>query len=269
MMIFIPRTNRVCSSHLNDGIFNDQAISMIHANKKHFLMEGDEITEWIKKLVNSMDNKPIIMDFSRETNFKSEDYELLLGVKKDQFFELFSICKPHLHASKNRKKENALAVLLMKMRLDVSQNVLALLFGFSSQARVSDTISHVADILDKNYAIHHVGFGHLTRDEALQHNSGFFHAIIKTPPESLHLTVDGTYIDIQKSSNFVLQRETYCTWKKKNLVKPVMMIFDDGYILDANTIWASDNYNNDASILKKLLEKEGRKSLRSILHEGM
>jgi hypothetical protein len=269
MMIFIPRTNRVCGIHLNDGLLTDQALTMIKANKQHFMMEGDEITSWIKKLVNSLDNKSTIMDFSRDSNFKSEDYELLLGVTKDEFFELYSICKPHLHSSKNRNKANAVALLLMKLRLDLSQKVLALLFGISSQPRVSQTISHVAEVLDKYYVVHHVGFGHITREQALSHNSGFSHAILQSPQDSLHLTIDGTYIDVQKSSNFVLQKETYCTWKKKNLVKPTMIIFDDGYIYDANKMWASDNLNNDASILKKILEKEGEKTLRSILHEGM
>jgi hypothetical protein len=217
----------------------------ITANKSSFIMEGSNITTWIRTLVNALNQETNFIDFSIKTSFKSEDFELLLGVSKSEFLLLFEICRPHLHKSKNRCPENALALLLMKLRMDVSQKVLAFLFGIKSQESVSHTISHVAEILNTHYVPYHLGFQHLSREEAKAHDSNFFHSILQTPPETLHLTMDATYLYIQKSSNHELQRKTYSMHKHRNLLKPMLTTLADGYILSSTGLWYTDGANND------------------------
>lgn len=268
LLIFIPSNNRICKKHVEFGRFTDDALRLIKSDRESFIMDGDAITKWMKTLVSISNSQSCIMDFSKNSQFKTEDFMLLLGVTKSQFLEIFEKCKKYLYDSKNRSRENALAILLMKLRLDLSQAVLALLFGFKSQASVSSTISKVAEVVDKHYASLHVGYEHITREEALTHTSEFFHQILQTPTDSLHLTIDGTYIDIQKPSNFELQRQTYSLHKHKNLVKPVMTIFDDGYIYSPDGIWFCDAKNNDSSILNKILDENGPNSMRSIMEEG-
>jgi len=47
--------------------------------------------------------------------------------------------------------------------------------------------------------------------------------------DKIIMIFDGTYLFIQKSANFSLQRNTYCSHKSRNLIKPMMVVYP-GYI---------------------------------------
>jgi hypothetical protein len=63
------------------------------------------------------------------------------------------------------------------------------------------------------------------------------------------IIIDGTYIDIPKSSNFRVLRQSFCLHKHKHLVKPIMLVAPDGYIIEVYGPYFSDGRNNDASCL--------------------
>jgi hypothetical protein len=64
----------------------------------------------------------------------------------------------------------------------------------------------------------------------------------------------GTYLYTEKSnSNFLFQRKSYSGQKKRNLVKPMMMVCSDGYIVGILGPYLARN--NDASILRDLLKE--------------
>lgn len=70
--------------------------------------------------------------------------------------------------------------------------------------------------------------------------------------------MDGTYIYIQKSSKYTFQRKSYSIYKGRPLVKPMMIVTSDGYILDILGPFLADGKNNDAAILNQhLREGEG------------
>ncbi|OXA52003.1 hypothetical protein Fcan01_13830 [Folsomia candida] len=268
--IFIPPKNRTCASHLENNQFTNEALIQITADKQSFELSGPDITKWIAQLLKHIDNKVTILDFGKNSHIKPEDYHLLLGVTRDQFLELLEICRHHIHSSSNRSVENALALFLMKMRLDLPQKVLALLFGIDGQQRVSETITRVAEVLDREFVPYNLGCGemHLNREMAESHDSEFYHRILDTPPKSLHVTCDATYLNIQKPSNFEVQRKTFSLHKFRNLVKPMLIVFADGYILDADGPWFSDFKNNDANILEKIVNRAGAGTLLILLQPG-
>ncbi|XP_021943615.1 uncharacterized protein LOC110842214 [Folsomia candida] len=268
--IYIPPKNRTCASHLENNQFTNEALNQITADKQSFELSGPDITKWTTQLLKHIDNKVTILDFGKNSHIKPEDYHLLLGVTRDQFLELLEICRHHIHSSSNRSVENALALFLMKMRLDLPQKVLALLFGIDGQQRVSETITRVAEVLDREFVPLNLGCGerHLDREMALSHDSEFFHRILDTPPKALHVTCDATYLNIQKPSNFEIQRRTFSLHKFRNLVKPMLIVFADGYILDADGPWFSDFKNNDANILEKIVNRAGADTLLILLQPG-
>lgn len=61
--------------------------------------------------------------------------------------------------------------------------------------------------------------------------------------------IDGTYTNINKSSNFHILRQFYCRYKSCHLVKPVLIVVLDGYIL---IIQGSDSRRHDAQILNNV-----------------
>jgi len=62
--------------------------------------------------------------------------------------------------------------------------------------------------------------------------------------------IDGTYVYIPKSTNFRALRQSYCVHKGRHLVKPVLIVAPDGYILDIQGPYFSDSKNNDAALLQ-------------------
>ena len=62
-----------------------------------------------------------------------------------------------------------------------------------------------------------------------------------------------------------MQRKTWSAHKHRNLVKAMMLVFPDGYILQAESCFFANGANNDANILNGLLEKDGPDSLRSVM----
>ena len=65
-----------------------------------------------------------------------------------------------------------------------------------------------------------------------------------------------------------MQRKTWSAHKHRNLVKAMMLVFPDGYILHAESCFFANGANNDAKILNRLLEKDGKDSLRSFMRNG-
>lgn len=90
----------------------------------------------------------------------------------------------------------------MKMRLDVSQKVLAILFGLSNQSAVSKIIMTVMVAFEKSLFVEKiVGFEHITRLELFEkHMKKFFTTILNIEEENLVLILDATYLYIQKPS---------------------------------------------------------------------
>jgi len=135
------------------------------------------------------------------------------------------------------------------------QNVLRSLFGVSSQARVSDTITSVSAALGKSFVKNNLGFEHLSRKDALEHHSrNMYYTLFEEVDRSkIFLVMDATYVYIEKPGDFATQKLTYSGQKKRNLVKPFMVVLPSGYILEASGPWYATGANNDAGILKAIL----------------
>lgn len=66
--------------------------------------------------------------------------------------------------------------------------------------------------------------------------------------------LDGTYIHIQKSSNFEMQKRTWCTYKNDNIVKMMVAVTGDGRCFMAYGPYLSDSSNSDMYILNMLTD---------------
>ncbi|CAF3491531.1 unnamed protein product [Rotaria socialis] len=140
------------------------------------------------------------------------------------------------------------------MRLGFSNRVLASLFHLKNKRSVSYTIHSARLTLMKNFTHHYIGLQHVDRQTVIDHHqTSIASELFTTTPDQLCILMDGTYIYIQKSSYYEMQRRTYSLHKHRHLVKPMMITPSTGYILTIIEPFLADGKKNDASIAKNIL----------------
>ena len=123
-----------------------------------------------------------------------------------------------------RSVRTALAVFLMKIRLGISNRVLASLFHLTNKRIVSYIIRSVREALMKDFTPHHIGLQHIDRQTVLNHHqTAIATELFTTSPNQVCIVMDGTYLYIEKSSNNEMQRKTYSSHKHRHLVKPMLI----------------------------------------------
>ncbi len=60
-----------------------------------------------------------------------------------------------------------------------------------------------------------------------------FKSLFETDDDTLFVTFDGTYLYTDKPGDFDDQKHTWSEQKKRNLVKPMMVVLESGYVIDA------------------------------------
>jgi len=145
-------------------------------------------------------------------------------------------------------------MLLMILRKNLTQDLIGFLLNVS-QSVVSTTIHAVKEACLASFVPSNLGVHHLTREEAIQkHSIKFVNDVFEKPNTCLPLIMDGTYFYIEKSGDFGAQSMTYSMHKHRNLLKCMLTVLPDGYILDAHGLYYANGGSNDANILKYLLE---------------
>lgn len=85
----------------------------------------------------------------------------------------------------------------------------------------------MTDIVPRN-----LGFQHITREDIIQkHTRQLAKDLMTSSQDPAILVLDGTYVGIQKSSNFSFARRPYSLHKHRPLLKPGMVVTTKGYIV--------------------------------------
>ena len=104
-----------------------------------------------------------------------------------------------------------------------------------------------------NFVPKHLGLGHITHTEFCEkHTTTIAGSLFKSSQDADEaiLILDGTYIYIQKSMDYLFQRKSYSMHKNRPLVKPMMVVGSDRYILTVLGPYYANGKNNDAEITK-------------------
>lgn len=146
----------------------------------------------------------------------------------------------------------ALAAYLMYLRTGQSQAQIASKFRMS-QSNFLWYIDTVRCDLINIFVPLHLG---IANRQVLRDNCTVRAKILCNLGEKNIVTVwDGTYLYLPKSANFCFQKVTYSEQKKRNLVKPMMYITPNGYIvdvLDPKNLWSANM--DDADIFRQILQ---------------
>jgi hypothetical protein len=141
----------------------------------------------------------------------------------------------------------ALTVFLVKMRLGVSNRVLASLFHLKNKRVVSRIIHEVTEALLKDFVPYHLGFQHIDRKTILQHHQiSIASQLMADQDDQVIVVMDGTYLYVQKSSNNKFQRRSFSMHKHRHLIKPM---------ITTATVSITYSYFECITSLEKLLER--------------
>lgn len=215
--------------------------------------ESSEINsdEEVQPLEDTNDIEPIIsvLDFSTMTD---KNMHIFTGLTCSQFDNLFESCS----SLRNKKvsAKNRLGMLLMKMRHDLPNNFLAALFGYSDDSASSKALKSVRVTLMNEFVVKNLGVNNLSREQVLSRVPEFSQKLYAAEKDKLVVIMDGTYIYTQKSNNYKVQRRFFSGQKSRPLIKPMMIVTTDGYIVDC--IGPYVGANNDSSILICLMKQE-------------
>ena len=117
------------------------------------------------------------LDFD-DPSLINEDYEAWTGWTKEEFDHMFEQISMHFHSSLNRTSRNAFAIFWIKVKTNLSFRQIGSLFNFpgdmeSRRRRAADTFDSVTELLLTYFVPNHLGIGHITRDEAKDHNTSY------------------------------------------------------------------------------------------------
>ncbi|CAF1418557.1 unnamed protein product [Rotaria magnacalcarata] len=165
--------------------------------------------------------------------------------------------------SRLRSVRVALTIFLAKIRLALSNRVLACVFRLASKRSVARICHQVRVVFMQDLVPYHVGFQHVSRETILaQHQTTVVTEPLTNGRDQVVLIADGTYFFCQKSSNNEFQRRTYSQHEHRHLVKSM-----DGYIISSLGPFFTDSLNNDAAILKHCM-LNNEQDVLSWLHDN-
>lgn len=114
-------------------------------------------------------------------------------------------------------------------------------------------ISTVRQFLMQRFVPENIGLNSITKENYIvRHVPEFVNELYNANPNISRViaAIDGTYSYIPKSSNFRTLRQSFSIHKSRHLLKPVLIVALDGFILDIQGPYFSDSRNNDAAILE-------------------
>ncbi|CAH2101317.1 unnamed protein product [Euphydryas editha] len=112
----------------------------------------------------------------------------------------------------------------------------------------------VRKILCQDFVPSYLGINHLTHEQLVQHNLTIPNGLYNTTDTNAVVICDGTYIYINKSANYMFQKETYSLHKYRNLLKPFLIVASDGYIVDCFGPYKATT--SDSTIMTNLFSRD-------------
>lgn len=268
--LLVPVGCKCCRKHLLGKRLN---IDHLHVDfdkyKKHnSALSSKEIQDLLEHVRLRAMGSCNTYNLSFDKLIKDEDYNSLLGISKLNFDDLV-LHVTSMRNTQNRTVRNAVGILLFKLKSGLSNGLLATLCGFRCRRQVAEIVESARKAIMKDFVPHNLGFDHITRQNVIDnHTTDISKQLFSDPiSDTVILVLDGTYIYIQKSSMYKFQRLSYSMHKGRPLVKPFLVTTTTGYILEVFGPYLANGRNNDASIIKNIMETN-RCNILNFLNEN-
>ncbi|XP_045173214.2 uncharacterized protein LOC123534842 [Mercenaria mercenaria] len=249
--IFVDFKNRCCASHLENGHFTQESLNALKENKLADRLSRTDILHLLKNVRTFMLQSKFL-NFDCTYNMSDDDFHTLTGISKGQFEDLVKHVDK-LRDTEVRTARNCIGIFLVKLRTGLSNKLLSVLFGITP-AQIQRSITSARLDLMESFVPENIGFEHISHSQFCEnHTTPIAKELFTNADDQAVLVMDGTYIYVQKSSNYEFQRRSYSMHKHRPLVKPMVIVGTDGYILAILGPYFSDGKNNDASITKHMM----------------
>lgn len=253
--IIIPEVAvRSCRDHLDGrGFILRPLLPAIPCRNRLYLMTPQYLQRFLSAIPTVASGKWLFNDIY---DLNDETIRCLTSLSSDQFNELYTFCQrvPYDRGHYEVKRKDLL-MFLCKLRQGLSDELLTVMFQYSSRRITSSTVSFVRQSLMMHFVPQNIGFNAITREQYINlHVPDFHQELYNSQNHQVAVAyVDGTYTYCFKSSNFRSLRQSYCQHKGRHLIKPALIVAPDGYILDIQGPYFSDYQNNDAAMLENEL----------------
>lgn len=142
-----------------------------------------------------------LIDFDHVDKWPTGRMHALTGLTVEEFESLVRSLSRHFPLRRKYTPPQLLGCLLMKLRLNVSHEVLAHLCGFTSRARVSESLQLTVKVVLEHFVSKNLGPQRLPPSTVIQLHTTTIAKQLFGDSKPI-LVLDGTYIGIQKSACF-------------------------------------------------------------------
>ncbi|CAF5031742.1 unnamed protein product, partial [Rotaria magnacalcarata] len=166
-------------------VLSDEQRTMIFLNRGIWIPKDD-----VEKLIDDFRTALQYagsLDFDDPGALDNENYKTITGLDRDAFNDLLGQLIT-MRSSRLRSVRVALAVFLAKLRLGLSNRVLACLFRLTSKRSVSRICHQVRVAIMQDFVPYHVGFQHVSRETILtQHQTTVATELVTNGPDQVVL----------------------------------------------------------------------------------
>ena len=156
----------------------------------------------------------------------------LMGVNKNDFEDLCSLISDN-EWDYDACKKTCIGLYLIRLRTGSSIKKIVASHNVSSYSKCVRMIHKARNVLFECFVGKFFGIKHLTRGILnIEHTTELSRHIFDVEEDSTISVWDGTYIYIEKSSNYTFQKSTYSVHKNRNLLKMMMVVSTTGFIID-------------------------------------
>ena len=254
----------MCQSHPSEVTPEEfKAIWNQHQRKSQLPRNWTSIADIVAGCSSPVRAPPSCRVTFDDSTLTSEEYYILTGLSRDQFDALLNEVSHKLHSYPSEKysSRDKVGCALLYLRTGLSLRQIGALMGVPYRY-VQRRVETARQILFE-WSQRHVGLSVLSRQSIItQHTSQLARVLLvprNSAPEvvqnTLILVLDGTYIYCGKSSQYDFARATFCTFKKRQLVKPMVVVSTSGHIVSIQGPYRSNGTNSDSDILNHMLSE--------------
>ena len=113
-----------------------------------------------------------------DSSLTDDDYRAWTGWTREQFDIMFKYISKYLRSSSNRTSRNGFAIFWIKLKTSLSFYQIGSLFSIigdseSRRKRAADAFDSVRELLIRYFVPKYLGVGHISIDDAKQHNTAY------------------------------------------------------------------------------------------------
>ena len=202
--VFIQEDARCCSDHTIDHRLKPITIGQVAPfSIRMQKLNADDIQLLLSKWQILYENQKRF-DFDNSQAMSDDDYRALAGLSKSQFDDLIlQISQSKIRNSCNRSICTAIAILLCKLRLSLSNKLLAVLFELPNRRAVSRVLESATSVLMSEFVPYNLRFSHISRHEIIdRHTTNIAKQLMcDNDNDTAVIIIDSTYIYIQVKEN--------------------------------------------------------------------